>query len=279
MSASLRIIVDDGRFGHSKLESKAENEEESRRRFWILSNLCRARSNKTETLPRESCEEPSSLASPPPSWFSTILPARRHTDRRRRINRIRDARRNLRHGGSFRHQQRIGDRGWVTVMTDGKGLMNMTRVMQIEVNGKAKGKNMTLHGRCQVFKGKSSDRSELLFSVKRSSMIQSGMIKLEVFLANNRNESFCDFRVNVCRDKSFCTIYAGESPTIVASMANNGGFNVLVHPTVDYAFIVALLMIINEMKHYFDEVMNLAVGMTYVTLGQNPAIAVTMCPV
>ncbi|TKY65725.1 LURP-one-related 15 [Spatholobus suberectus] len=127
-------------------------------------------------------------------------------------------------------------------------------------------KNMTLHGRRQVFKGKSSDRSELLFSVKRSSMIQSGMIKLEVFLANNRNERFCDFRVIVCRDKSFCTIYAGESPTIVASMKNNGGFDVLVYPYVDHAFIVALLMIINKMKHYFDEVMNLPVGMTNVTL-------------
>ncbi|KAL5161644.1 hypothetical protein HKD37_07G018897 [Glycine soja] len=37
-------------------------------RFWILSNLFRARSNKTETSPSH----------PPPSWFSTILHARRH---------------------------------------------------------------------------------------------------------------------------------------------------------------------------------------------------------
>ncbi|TKY68833.1 hypothetical protein E2542_SST05095 [Spatholobus suberectus] len=52
-------------------------------RFWILSNIFRVRSNRTETPPRESCEEPSSSASPPqPSWFSTILPSRRHTNRR-----------------------------------------------------------------------------------------------------------------------------------------------------------------------------------------------------
>lgn len=37
-------------------------------RFWILSNLFRARSNKTESSPSH----------PPPSWFSTILHARRH---------------------------------------------------------------------------------------------------------------------------------------------------------------------------------------------------------
>jgi len=29
-------------------------------------------------------------------------------------------------------------------------------------------------------------------------------------------------------------------------MENNGGFNVLVYPNVDYAFIVALLMIVND---------------------------------
>ncbi|RZB52987.1 protein LURP-one-related 15-like [Glycine soja] len=130
-------------------------------------------------------------------------------------------------------------------------------------------KRMTLHGRCQVFRGyKSKDFSQLLFSVKRSSMIPSGMVNLEVFLANNQRESACDFRVNVCRDKRSCTVYAGESPRIVATMENNGGFNVLVDPYVDYAFIVALLMIVSEMKHYFDEMVNLAAGMT-IALGSS----------
>jgi len=31
-------------------------------------------------------------------------------------------------------------------------------------------------------------------------------------------------------------------------MENNGGFNVLVNPNVDYAFIVALLMIVKDVK-------------------------------
>jgi len=30
-------------------------------------------------------------------------------------------------------------------------------------------------------------------------------------------------------------------------MENNGGFNVLVYPNVDYAFIVTLLMIVNDL--------------------------------
>ncbi|TKY65727.1 LURP-one-related 15 [Spatholobus suberectus] len=82
------------------------------------------------------------------------------------------------------------------------------------------GKNMTLHERWQVFRGQSSDPSQLLFSVKRSSMIQSGtMIKLDVFLANNKDESMCDFRVIIRGNKSSCTVYAGESPTIVAKVS------------------------------------------------------------
>ncbi|RDX92947.1 Protein LURP-one-related 15, partial [Mucuna pruriens] len=108
-------------------------------------------------------------------------------------------------------------------------------------------KNMTLHRRCKVFRGEKDDPFELLFSVKRSSMIHSEMIKLDVFLANNEDERMCDFRVIIDANKSSCTVYAAESPTVVAKMENNWGFNVWVNPNVDYAFIVALLIISNEM--------------------------------
>ncbi|KAG4951337.1 hypothetical protein JHK85_045204 [Glycine max] len=40
-------------------------------------------------------------------------------------------------------------------------------------------------------------------------------------------------------------------------MENNGGFKVLVYPNVDCAFIVALLMIINDIKNY-DALVNAA---------------------
>ncbi|KAL2330524.1 hypothetical protein Fmac_018105 [Flemingia macrophylla] len=104
-----------------------------------------------------------------------------------------------------------------------------------------------MHGRWQVFKGKSNDSSQLLFSVKKSSMIQSGTkSKLVVFLANNKDENMCDFRVIITGNESSCTIYARESPTVVAEMQNNMGFNVRINPNVDSAFIVALLMIIME---------------------------------
>ncbi|XP_040866770.1 protein LURP-one-related 15-like [Glycine max] len=118
-------------------------------------------------------------------------------------------------------------------------------------------KNVTLHGQCKVFRG---NTSELLFSVKRSSIIPSGnMLRLDVFLGNKRKGSMCDFRVIVRGSKNSCTIYAGESPTIVAKMENNGGFKVLVYPNVDYTFIVALLMIIDDIKDY-DVLVNASVS-------------------
>ncbi|KAK7340008.1 hypothetical protein VNO77_20699 [Canavalia gladiata] len=110
-------------------------------------------------------------------------------------------------------------------------------------------KTLTLHNTCKVFRGKSNDPSELLFSAKRSSFIpRSNVIKLEVFLAENKNKSVCDFRAVVHNGKSSCNVYAGESPTIIATMNNNDGFNVWVDSNVDHAFIVALLMIVNDIK-------------------------------
>ncbi|XP_020202742.1 protein LURP-one-related 15 [Cajanus cajan] len=116
--------------------------------------------------------------------------------------------------------------------------------------------HMTMHGRCNVFRGKSSDPSQLVFSVKRSSM--SSLIKLEVFLANNKKESHCDFRVIVGQAKSSCTVYVGESSNVAAAMVNNGGFHVWVNRYVDYAFVVALLLILHDMNDYAD-LKNLAI--------------------
>jgi len=42
-------------------------------------------------------------------------------------------------------------------------------------------------------------------------------------------------------------------------MENNGGFKVLVYPNVDYTFIVALLMIIDDIKDY-DVLVNASVS-------------------
>ncbi|XP_047178987.1 protein LURP-one-related 15-like [Vigna umbellata] len=108
---------------------------------------------------------------------------------------------------------------------------------------------VTIHERCKVFKGESTDSSKLLFSVRKTNKsIPPGIAKLNVFLANNQDKKESDFRVIIYGSKNSCTVYAGESPTIVAKVENNGGFKVSVCTNVDYAFIVALLMIVKDMK-------------------------------
>jgi len=57
-------------------------------------------------------------------------------------------------------------------------------------------------------------------------------------------------------------------------MGNNDGFYVVVNPHVDYAFIVALLMIVNDIKFHddkdvLDEVLNLTALAFGLAFGMN----------
>lgn len=76
---------------------------------------------------------------------------------------------------------------------------------------------MTAHDRWEAFRGESTEEKDLLFTVKRSSLIQL-KTKLHVFLANNTKEEVCDFRVEGSWLERSCIIYAGESNTIIGQV-------------------------------------------------------------
>ncbi|XP_022734698.1 protein LURP-one-related 10-like [Durio zibethinus] len=117
-----------------------------------------------------------------------------------------------------------------------------------------KQKLISAHDRWQVFRGDSTDSSDLIFSAKRSSMFQLKS-NLDVFLANNIKEDVCDFKVKGSWLERSCVIYAGESSKIVAQMQKNhtvesiltgkDKFMVTVYSNIDYAFIVALIVILD----------------------------------
>ncbi|KAK9289584.1 hypothetical protein L1049_007740 [Liquidambar formosana] len=120
-------------------------------------------------------------------------------------------------------------------------------------------KIMSAHSRWKVFRGDSSDTDQdLLFSAKQSSFIQL-KTKLDVFLASNTAEEVCDFKVRGSWWGGSCVIYAGDSSTIVAEMHKKQSiqslflgkdkFMVTVHPNMDYAFIVALIVILDYIKN------------------------------
>ena len=77
---------------------------------------------------------------------------------------------------------------------------------------------MTMHGRWKVYRGGSTEECDMLYTVKRSSMIQR-TTKLEVFFGQNNEEKTCDFRVKGTNwlERS-CVVYAGVSDVIVAQV-------------------------------------------------------------
>ncbi|OVA12674.1 LURP1-like domain [Macleaya cordata] len=111
----------------------------------------------------------------------------------------------------------------------------------------------SLHRRYQVFKGDSKNSKDLLFSVKESSYIQF-RTKLHVFLATNTREDVCDFKIKGSWLERSCRVYAGDSNTmhkkhtVKSVMLGKDTFTVTVHPNIDYAFIVVLIVILDAIN-------------------------------
>jgi uncharacterized protein YxjI len=123
-------------------------------------------------------------------------------------------------------------------------------------------KIMTAHRRWQVYRGDSTDEKNLLFSAKKSSLIQF-KTALDVFLAANKKEDVCDFKIKGSWLERSCTMYLGDTSTIIAQMHRKHSvqsivlgkdtFAVTVYPNVDYAFIVALVVVLEEINEDRDD--------------------------
>ncbi|KAG8377098.1 hypothetical protein BUALT_Bualt09G0133200 [Buddleja alternifolia] len=109
--------------------------------------------------------------------------------------------------------------------------------------------------RWHVFRGESTDDKDLLFDVKQSSLWQL-KTKLDVILAPSIKQDVSDFRIEGSWFERSCVIYAGNN--IIAQMhrkhtassilLGKDKFGVTVYPNVDYAFIVALIVILEEIN-------------------------------
>nr|XP_018682209.1 PREDICTED: protein LURP-one-related 15-like [Musa acuminata subsp. malaccensis] len=117
---------------------------------------------------------------------------------------------------------------------------------------------LTLHGKCRVFRGESTDSKDLLYSVKMSSLLQFFKTKLHVIMASNTNEDACDFKIKGRYFRRSCTVHRGESNSIVAEMRRKitvknlllgkDTFSVTVYPNVDYAFVASLIVIFDKIN-------------------------------
>ncbi|KAJ3669425.1 hypothetical protein LUZ60_011375 [Juncus effusus] len=117
-------------------------------------------------------------------------------------------------------------------------------------------KLLSMHSRWKVFRGDSSDPKDLLFTVKKSHIFQF-KTKLDVFLAGNTAEQSCDFKIKGSWLDRSCTFYLGNTKNIIALMSRQytvknvllgkDTFGITIYPNVDYAFVVAIIVILDEM--------------------------------
>lgn len=117
-------------------------------------------------------------------------------------------------------------------------------------------KVFSMHNRWEVFRGDSSNPSDLLFTAKKSSIIQLLKTEMDVFLASNTAQQVCDFKIKGSYFERSCAFYLGNTNTMIAQMnrqytvsnvlLGKDTFGVTVFPHVDYVFIAALVVILDE---------------------------------
>ncbi|CAN1142085.1 Protein LURP-one-related 15 [Linum perenne] len=118
-------------------------------------------------------------------------------------------------------------------------------------------KILSCHRRWQAFRGDSTDSKDLIFSVRKSSILKFKG-KLDVFLAENKKEESPDFRIKGGWAEGSCIVKIAKSKTVIAQMhrgqslkvvfLDTDTFKVTTYPQIDYAFIVALVVILDEIN-------------------------------
>ncbi|XP_019186307.1 PREDICTED: protein LURP-one-related 15-like [Ipomoea nil] len=116
-------------------------------------------------------------------------------------------------------------------------------------------KAFTWRTRWKVYRGESKEEKDFIFSARTSSAFQF-TTNLDVFLAGNTSEQVCDYKMKTSFAQSTCDIYVKPSSTLIAQMQKKvtagsiflgkDNFMVTLQPNVDQAFIVALIVILQE---------------------------------
>ncbi|KAI3925190.1 hypothetical protein MKW92_024029 [Papaver armeniacum] len=115
-----------------------------------------------------------------------------------------------------------------------------------------------LFGRWNAYRGDSTKSKDLLFIVKSSNYLKKFFqfdTYLDVFLASNTNEGVCDFKIKQTCNEISCFIYRGDSDNLIAETQKKNIVqqrkdivSVTVYPNVDYAFVIALHVVLDGMN-------------------------------
>jgi hypothetical protein len=75
-----------------------------------------------------------------------------------------------------------------------------------------------MHNRWEVFRGDSSNESDLLFTAKKSSIFQL-KTEMDIFLASNTAQQVCDFKIKGSYFERSCAFYLGNSSSMIAQVS------------------------------------------------------------
>ncbi|XP_042448837.1 protein LURP-one-related 15-like [Zingiber officinale] len=137
-----------------------------------------------------------------------------------------------------------------------KGFFFSSRCLLLNAAGNPlltmKPKAFSWHETWRVFRGDSTNSKDLLFSVRKHKIFQ-WKDNFDVVLATNTDQAArCDFKI-ISRSKK-CTICIGQTDEIIAQMHRKTAFfardklEITVNPNEDFAFIVSLIVILEEME-------------------------------
>ncbi|KAH7286665.1 hypothetical protein KP509_32G017000 [Ceratopteris richardii] len=119
----------------------------------------------------------------------------------------------------------------------------------------ARKKLRSMHERWEVAKGEHFDDDKILFSVKKSSMVQM-KTHLKVFLKGNENDECPDFEVKGNFFEREAQIFHKDQLIAEVKRKYSVGnvlmdkhtFSVVIHPNVDQSFVVTLVIITDRIQ-------------------------------
>ncbi|KAF8731829.1 hypothetical protein HU200_015770 [Digitaria exilis] len=151
--------------------------------------------------------------------------------------------------------------GAVVVRVKGAFISIHNRRLLLDANGNPllslREKVISMHNTWEAYRGESSKSSDLLFTAKKSSIMQPFKTEMYIYLASNTSHEACDFKMNGSFKERACSFYLGNTNTLIAQMHRQHNvtstvlgtdhYDVTVFPNVDYVFISALVVILQEL--------------------------------
>ncbi|CAN6222791.1 unnamed protein product [Urochloa humidicola] len=151
--------------------------------------------------------------------------------------------------------------GAVVIKVQGAIISIHNRRLILDANGNPllslREKVISMHNTWEAYRGDSTKSSDLLFTVKKSSIIQPYKTEMLIYLASNASHEVCDFKMNGSFKERACSFYLGNTNTLIAQMhrehnvtskvLHTDHYGLTVFPNVDYVFISALVVILQEL--------------------------------